>query len=143
MAITFWPGVPAPRSLICAAPGAAWLFTSLAKSLVAAAFNGYEPAVAAAVKTYRVAGAAAAGAVLPVLGVVVPPAVLFAPVLVRWTTSRTITTTPTTDESRYRTIRIPPSRCGGRWADRDEPDRGGLPEEAKSSLPKGGPPGCW
>ena len=57
------------------------------------------------------------------VGVDEPLAVLPAPLLVRWMTRNTITTTPITDAARYRTIRVPPSRCGDRGPDRGGPER--------------------
>src|SRR5580704_5002578 len=99
MAKVAWPGRPAPLALICATTGAAALSASLARLLLAA-FSAYGPAFGAATNTYLVTDPAA-GAL--VVGVEPAPAPLFAPALVRWTTSSTITTTPTTEESRYRT----------------------------------------
>src|ERR1700731_2828180 len=97
MAITSLPGLPAPLSLIWAAIGAAWFWASVAKDRVAAVFSANEPALGTALKTYFCAAGPAA-AVGP--GVEPPVAALLLPVLVRWTTSSTITTTPTTEESR-------------------------------------------
>src|ERR1700733_1871286 len=98
MAITSLPGLPAPLALIWAAIGAAWFLASVEKVRVAALFSVNEPALGAALKTYPAPAPAAAGGVVP--GVEPPVAALLLPVLVRWTTSSTITTTPTTEESR-------------------------------------------
>src|SRR5580693_260378 len=134
-ATTALPGLPAPLALIWAATGAAWFWASVENDRVAAVFSANEPALGAAVRTYLGADPPAP-AVAPALGVEPPLAALFVPVLVRWTTSSTITTTPTTDDSRYRTIRIPPRRGGApRWPDRDEPERDGGPGGVKSASP--------
>jgi hypothetical protein len=95
-ATTSLPGVPAPLALISAARELVTLLISPAMILVAAELYAYGPAFAAAVNSY-VAGPAA-GALL--VAVEPPVAPLFAPALVRWTTSSTMTTTPTTEESR-------------------------------------------
>src|ERR1700735_4032177 len=98
MAITSLPGLPAPLALIWAAIGAAWFLASVEKVRVAALFSVNEPALGAALKTSVAPAPAGAGGGVPAAER--PWAALLLPVLVRWTTSSTITTTPTTEESR-------------------------------------------
>src|ERR1700678_2707791 len=87
-AITSLPGVPAPLALICAATELTTLLISPEKILVAAELYAYGPAFAGAVNSYVAAAGAAAGAL--VVAVEPPVAPLFAPALVRWTTSSTM-----------------------------------------------------
>ena len=69
--------------------------------MVALLFSGKPvPTLAAWVKTKLLVPAWPPAAVVPVLGVDEPVAALFDPLLVSWTTTNTITITPTTAAAR-------------------------------------------
>ena len=138
MPITDLPGRPAPveASFFVRAVFAA--LEAEATALTAGLFSGYLPTLAACLKTYAEAVPAPA-AVVPAVGVDEPLAVLPAPLLVSWTTRNTITTTPITDAARYRTIRVPPSRCGDLGPDRGGPERDLDPRPGEARLPSSYP----
>src|SRR6266542_3309797 len=104
-------------------PADSWLTPGL--------FSGYLPTLAACRRTNPWPAAAvvvAPGVDVP-LGVPLPP-------LATWMTRNTIAATPITAAARYRTIRIPPGRCGGRTAERGpERDRDPRPGAARPSSP--------
>src|SRR6266567_8374511 len=110
MPITDLAGRPAPAVAILFVMDADWLVRAEPTALTAGLFSGNLPTLAACLKTYPVAVPPPAAVVLaPLPGVDEPLAALPPPLLVRWMTRNTITTTPTTDAARYRIIRVPPS----------------------------------
>ena len=106
-------------------PADSWLTPGL--------FSGYLPTLAACCRTNPWPAPPPAVVVAP--GVDVPLAVLLPP-LATWMTRNTIAATPITAAARYRTIRIPPGRCGDRTAERGpERDRDPRPGAARPSSP--------
>ncbi len=104
-------------------PADSWLTPGL--------FSGYLPTLAACCRTN--AWPAPPPAVVVAPGVDVPLAVPLPP-LATWMTRNTIAATPITAAARYRTIRIPPGRCGDRTAGRGpERDRDPRPGAARPS----------
>src|SRR6266496_854235 len=103
--------------------------------LTAGLFSWYLPTLAACRRTNLWPAAAPPPAVVVAPGVDVPLGVPLPP-LATWMTRNTIAATPITAAARYRTIRIPPGRCGGRTAERGpERDRDPRPGAARPSSP--------